>query len=454
VPASQSKPELVISSIAGMLLTMKENLSRRAFLQTGVLACPFLFIPRLRAVDQWEANEVIQKSRRAALAVLKPSAAQLDRGLKLHAESLIFDTYSFAPRCAVDGEALAKMAKENASAIEIQDARERMMMVRCVDNAGEREEFTQAWKASGVTCVFQNAGEEGQAPLRLIKRLANFTYVTDHLKGFLNKAATPADIEAAKKAGQHCLYFTGNGVPLTQQWISVPDELRYLMVFRNLGMRMLHLTYNRRNMIGDGCAEPGNAGLSDFGKSVIKEMNRLGVIPDCAHSGWQTSFEAAKTSGKPVVASHSCAADLHKHIRGKPDKVLKAIADTDGLTGIACIPSFLGNPGDINAFLNHIDHVVKVTNINHVGIGTDTTYFSRNQSKEAAKIPKLPRSRTAWRYFWPPGSLRPQPQARLSIAWTNWPLFTVGLVQRGYKDEEIRKIIGGNMMRVCRESLA
>ncbi len=422
-------------------------------MQTASLATPFLFLPKLRAAESWETNEAIQKHRRAALSVLKPTKAQLDRGLKLHAESLVFDTYGFAPRCAVDGEALAKLAAENASAIEIKDARERMMMIRCVDNATEREEFKQAWKAAGVTCIFQNAGEEGQAPLRLIKRLANFTYVTDHLKGFLNKAATPTDIIAAKEAGQHCLYLTGNGVPLTQQWISVPDELRYLMVFKNLGMRMLHLTYNRRNMIGDGCAEPGNAGLSDFGKSVIKEMNRLGVIPDCAHSGWQTSLEAARISGKPVLASHSCAADLHKHIRGKPDKVLKAIADTGGLTGIACIPSFLGNPGDINAFLNHIDHVIKTTNINHVGIGSDVAYMSRNQATEAAKIPKLPRTRTAWRYFWPAGSLRPQPQARLSIAWTNWPLFTVGLVQRGYKDEEIRKIIGGNMMRVCRDSL-
>ena len=433
---------------------MRRNSTRRTFLKAGALAAPFLFLPRLRAAESWESNEVIQKNRRAALAELKPTAAQLDRGLKLHAESLVFDTYGFAPRCAVDGAALARLAEANASVMEIKDARERMMMVRCVDNAAEREEFTQAWKASGVTCIFQNAGEEGQDPMRLIKRLSNFTYLTDHLKGFLNKASVPQEIEAAKKAGQHCLYFTGNGVPLTQQWISVPDELRYLMVFRNLGMRMLHLTYNRRNMIGDGCAEPGNAGLSDFGKTVVKEMNRLGVIPDCAHSGWQTSLETAQSSSKPVVASHSAAADLHQHIRGKPDNVLKAIADTGGLTGIACIPSFLGNPGNLSAFLNHIDHVVKVAGINHVGIGTDTTYTSRNQAAESAKIPKLPRARTPWRYFWPAGSLRPQPQARLSIAWTNWPLFTVGLVQRGYKDDEIRKIIGGNMMRICRESLA
>ena len=198
--------------------------SRRSFLQSSTLAAPFLFLPKLRAAEPWEANEIIQKHRRAALAVLKPTKMQLDRGLKLHAESMVFDTYGFAPRCAVDGAAIAKLAAENASAIEIKDARERMMMIRCVDNAAEREEFKQAWKAAGVTCIFQNAGEEGQAPLRLIKRLANFTYVTDHLKGFLNKAATPADIIAAKEAGQHCLYLPGNGVPLPQRWISVPDE--------------------------------------------------------------------------------------------------------------------------------------------------------------------------------------------------------------------------------------
>ena len=432
---------------------MQTHLSRRRLIQSAAFAAPFLFLPRLRGKEAWEENEVIQKHRRAALAVLKPTAAQLDRGLKLHAESLVFDTYGFAPQCAVDGAALAKLVAEDASLIELKDARERMMMTRCVEDAAELAEFKQAWRATGVTCIFQNAGEEGQAPLRLIKRLANFTYLTDHLKGFLNKAATPADIEAAKKAGQHCLYFTGNGVPLTQQWISVPDELRYLTVFKNLGMRMLHLTYNRRNMIGDGCAEPGNAGLSDFGVSAIKEMNRIGVIPDCAHSGWRTSLESAKASTKPVVASHSCAADLFRHIRGKPDAVLKAIADTGGLTGIACIPSFLGNPGNIDAFLNHIGHVAKVAGINHVGIGTDVTYRSRNQAAESAKVPRTQRGRTAWRYFWPAGSLRPQPQARLSIAWTNWPLFTVGLVQRGYKDDDIRKIIGGNMMRVCRDSL-
>ena len=111
---------------------------------------------------------------------------------------------------------------------------------------------------------------------------------------FVTKAAVPEEIVVARKSGKHCLYFSGNGVPLTQQWNSVEDELRYIRIFFQLGIRIMHLTYNRRNMIGDGCAEPANAGFSDFGRAVIAEMNRVGVIPDCAHSGWQTSLEAAK----------------------------------------------------------------------------------------------------------------------------------------------------------------
>ena len=181
-----------------------------------------------------------------------------------------------------------------------------MNMTRCVSDPGELREYMDAWRASGVTCIFQNAGEEGQDPMRLIKRLARFTYVTDHLRDQVSKASTPDDVEAAKANGRHCLYLTGNGVPLTQDWLSVPDELRYLRIFYQLGIRMMHLTYQRRNMIGDGCAEKANGGLSDFGRSVIAEMNRVGVIPDCAHSGWQTSLEAAQISSRPVVAA-TCA---------------------------------------------------------------------------------------------------------------------------------------------------
>lgn len=196
-------------------------------------------------------NDTIHRAREIAIDILKPSAKELEHGFELHANSLVFDTYGFAPRAALDGDALREAAEAGASDIELQDLREEMTMPRFVTNDAERAEFIQAWQASGVTCIFQNAGEESQAPLTLLKRLARFTYATDMLRDFMAKAATPDDIVAAKEQGRRCLYLTGNGVPLTQQWVSVEDELRYLSVFFQLGIRMMHL--NRSCWHRHGC---------------------------------------------------------------------------------------------------------------------------------------------------------------------------------------------------------
>lgn len=398
-------------------------------------------------------NPPTQHAREVALSLLKPSAAELERGLDLHAQSVVFDAYGFAPRAAVDGAALAELVKQRCSYLEYKDAREDMSMTGCVSDPAEQAEFLDAWRASGVTCIFQNAGEEGQGVMMLLKRLSRFTYMTDMMKEFCSKAATPDDVVAAKEAGRNCLYLTGNGVPLTEQWESVQGELRYLRVFFELGIRMMHLTYNRRNMIGDGCAEKANGGLSDFGRTVIAEMNRVGVIADCAHSGWQTSLEAAQISTKPMVASHSTCGGIYPHIRSKPDEVIKAIANTGGYIGICCIPRFLRGAGDINAFLDHIDYVVKKFGADHVAIGTDVAYSSQNSGEENRKVGTAPRQRTRFASLWPADDYKTTPSATQSLAWTNWPLFTVGLVQRGHSDEVIQKIIGGNVMRVARAAL-
>ncbi|WP_442511148.1 dipeptidase [Novipirellula sp. SH528] len=398
-------------------------------------------------------NPKIDKSREVALGLLKPSTAELERGLRLHAESIVFDAYGFGPRAAIDGAEFAARAEAGASAEELKDLREEMTMTRFVTDPVEQQEFRDAWRASGVTCVFNNAGEEGQDPLRLIKRLARHTYATDLMRGFVSKAAVPSDVTAAKQEGRHCYYFTGNGVPLAQQWLSVEDELRYVRIFHQLGIRMMHLTYQRRNMIGDGCGEKSNAGLSDFGHRAIAEMNRVGVIPDCAHSGWQTSLEAAKSSSRPVVASHSTCEALYSHFRSKPDNVIKAIVDSGGYIGICCIPRYLGGDGNINALLDHIDYVIKKFGPDAVAIGTDVSYTSQASVAEQAKVPKRSRQREEFRMLWPKDNFKTTADMNESVAWTNWPLYTVGLVQRGHSDEVIRKVIGGNVMRVLEQSM-
>ncbi|HPA19710.1 MAG TPA: membrane dipeptidase [Verrucomicrobiae bacterium] len=455
-----------------LMTTRDHRATRRQFLRTssglaalGAASGLNIHVPRAAAATDASPlsppNERIQKAREVALSVLKPSQKDIDHGMELHAGSLVFESYGFAPRCAVDGDAFRAAVDAGASDAELVDLREEMSMTRGATDAAERKEFLEAFRAAGVTCIFQNAGEEGNDPLRLIKRLARFTFTTDMLREELFKVVRPDDIVAAKKQGRLCLCFSGNGVPLAQRWNNVRDELGFIRIFHQLGIRMMHVTYNRRNPLGDGCGEENDGGLSDFGHAAIEEMNRVGVIVDVAHSGWRTSLEAAKASKKPMVASHTTAAALYRHFRGKPDEVIRAICDTGGLVGICCIPRFLGGAGDIGVFLDHIGHVVKNFGAEHVAIGCDTSYASRNDEAERKKVPKRADGRSAlsvqgarWEHLWPAESAKPAPHAEASLAWTNWPLFTVGMVQRGLKDDDIRKILGENMLRVARENFS
>jgi len=441
--------------------------TRRTFLKAA--AALSVAVAPLRAADVFvpnpdarsplaPPNDKIRLARAAGLAALKPTAQQLERGVALHAESLVCEPYGFSPRCAVDGAAFEAAVVAGASDRELQDLREEMMMTRSVTDSRERKEYLDAFRASGMTCVFQNAGEEGNDPVRLLKRLARYTFVADLLRPELFKAVHPDDIAAAKKDGKLCLYLTTNGVPLPQRWDTVRDELGLIRVFFQAGVRAMHLTYNRRNPIGDGAGEARDGGLSDFGQAAIKEMNRVGVIVDVAHSGWRTAAEAAKASGKPVMASHTACAGLYHHIRAKPDDVLKAVCDTGGLFGICAIPRFLGGAGDIRVMLDHLDYAIKKFGPEHVAIATDVAYVSRFEDEERKKVTRrggvsplaIPASR--WEQLWPPGEFAaaPAPQAVLTTAWTNWPLFTVGLVQRGHSDQTIRQVIGENALRVAR----
>jgi membrane dipeptidase len=435
---------------------MSTSLSRRHLLRSlplGALFSHFQIHARSQeSTHPWiTGNPSIDKPRQIALDLLKPTQAQIEHAWELHFGSVVFESYGFAPRCAIDAEAMNQTIGSGASATEVSDLREAMSMNRNATHERERKEFLDAFHAAGVTCIFQNTGEEGNDPMRLIKRLAHFTKATDALKPVLSKVTTAEEITTLKKAGHVGLCFTTNGVPLLMNWESVRDELRFVRIFHELGTRMMHLTYNRRNPIGDGAGEPHDGGLSDFGQATIAEMNRIGVIVDVAHSGWKTAHAAAKASAKPMVASHTSCASLYQHFRGKPDETIKAICDTDGLIGICCIPRFLGGKGDIHAFLDHLDHLIRKFGPRHAAIGCDVAYTSRFDKEERARLQKAPGgSADRWEHLWPKDDYVTTLQAEQSLAWTNWPLFTLGLIMRGHSDDTIRQVIGTNMLRILK----
>ena len=401
-------------------------------------------------------TEKMQYWRRLALERLKPSEKELEHGLELHRESFVFDAYGFMPSGGGKCPRLEQLIKEHAGRDEIILAYEEFVKNSCFDNdPAMRRLLAQAWEFSGVDCNFQNSGQEGNSIAGLLARLSFHTYLSDSMPELYERAVYPSQLEGIRKRGHRALYMTTNGVPVPEHLVSPHEALSHIGIFAKLGVRMMHLTYNRRNLIGDGCAEKSDAGLSDFGRMVIAEMNRTGVIPDVAHSGLKTSYDAAVCSRRPVVASHTVAGALSTHYRGKSDEVIEAIKKSGGYVGICAFSAFLQRSRDINAFLDHIDYVARKFGADHVAIGTDNGISLAPVDLSGLSLPP---GRPIWEQYWRDREKDLSCEGlteedSLTLAWTNWPLFTVGLVQRGYSDEEIKKIIGGNVLRVCCETL-
>ena len=391
--------------------------------------------------------------RQAALDVLRPSEKELRHGLELHRESLVFDAYGFMPTCRNGRSSrIEAMVAAGADRDEVGAAQEAFGSVECFEDPEILRRLREAWEFSGVDATFQNSGREGNDIEILLNRLSCYTFMIDRHPELYERAVFPGQLPGIRERGRRAMYFTTNGVPLPSHLTSSEAALGGIEVFARLGVRMMHLTYNRRNLIGDGCAESADAGLSDFGRAVIAEMNRVGVIPDVAHSGQRTSLEAARVSKKPVVASHAVAGHFSTHYRAKNDEVIAAVKDSGGFVGICGHPPFLQGSMDLAAMLDHIEYIARKFGADHVAVGTD------NGVPLGADRPALPGrpGRPVWESYWPaPGAgyeLMSKAQYD-SVNFLNWPMYTVGLVQRGFTDEEIRKIIGGNVLRVMTETI-
>lgn len=406
-------------------------------------------------MDLAEEKQAIERARAGALEILKPTPAQLEHGLELHAASPVVESYGLGLHAPWESEAIQALVEAGASAEEARMRGLEMALTRWALKAPLRRLYRLAREEAGVTCIFQNAGVEGNDALAMLQRLAHHSFVVDAMPECLVRVFSVKDILRAHAEGKFATCLTTNGLPLTGACRSVEEELLQLTLFAHLGVRMMHLTYNRRNLLGDGCGESSDAGLSDFGRRAIAEMNRLGMIVDIAHSGWKTGAEAAEVSEKPVLISHSAVWELNQHIRCKPESLIRQVVDKGGAMGITNLPAFLGGSGDISAMLDHIEHVARKFGVGAVTIGTDLAYRPSAHAKSMEGI-KLPASRANWESLWPTGSRAYQPQwtkpeQLQSMAWTNWPLFTVGLVQRGFCDEDIQAMIGGNMLRIAGE---
>jgi len=389
------------------------------------------------------------------LDVLNPSESQLQHGLELHRDALALDTFGFLPRVWTDDS----ISKHNV--LIDQNLGGRVAHLRSVwiqqaaaanDANGEGgKQFRAALAASGLNGMVQTVGAAtipGMNDLESdIAAMSGFTHTCRAFRDCMFQAGSARELHEGKDQRRFGIVWSANSPPLPNRMMDADDELFRINIWHQLGFRLCHLTYNRRNAVADGGSE--DAGLSLFGREVIAEFNRVGMIVDVPHSSKRTVLEAAKVSTKPVMSSHAGCHSLFQHHRNRTDEEIKAIAETDGVVGIVGLPSFLGDDANLNTLLDHVMHAVNLVGARHVAIGTDNLC----STERPASVRPLPTG--AFQPRWPGGwkgekfaKGDPNEPRTGSLAWTNWPLFTVGMLMRGLSDQDIRQILGLNLLRV------
>lgn len=233
---------------------------------------------------------------------------------------------------------------------------------------------------------------------------------------------------------------------------SVDDRnLRKLRFFHDLGLRVLQLTHNERNGIGDTFREKNDAGLSRLGEQVVTEMNALGMLVDLSHCSDRTTLEAIALSTRPVAVTHAGCRALYPTLRNKGDDVLRALAAKGGYFGVYNMTLWLTDKDQagVDDVLDHIDHAVQVGGIELAGFGSDgqpladpTPPAARLQGMQgyARRNLGLPAAETIPKHVLAEELNTPR---RLEVLAT-------GLARRGYKDDAIEKVLGGNFARVFR----
>ncbi len=297
-------------------------------------------------------------------------------------------------------------------------------------------------KASGVTAMNATlATWENFA--RTMDTIAAWRHRFDQRPNQLTQVRTVDDIHAAKRTRKL-------GVILGwQNATPIENDLDRLALFHGLGVLIIQLTFHERNLLGNGCFERRDDGLSNFGVDAVHEMNRLGILIDLSHAGDRTTLEAIDLSQQPVACTHANARSWCDHKRNKTDEALTKLAERGGVAGATCFNSFLrwGMDSTIEDFVDAIDDLVQRIGIDHVGIGTDFTqdqpqsFWNFIGSQQGTKLPSTfydPSNRREGVVMTPKGLETPDRLPDLAVALTN----------RGYERGDVVKILGGNWLRL------
>ena len=330
-----------------------------------------------------------------------------------------------------------------------------------------RRQYLDFWEEAGVTIgssTYAGPHPPDGAFETAVGALGQGRATVDAMGEAVRLVLTADDLEQVYKDRVRGIIFD------FQDTTAIGGDLDRLDLFHDMGLRIVQLTYNLRNLVGDGCTERYKTGLTYFGIEVVERLNELKMMVDVSHCSQQVGWDAIKFSRSPVIVTHSTSNAVCYHDRGKDDDLAKAVADNGGFFGVAAIAGFIRD--DTNAtlddFADHVEHLVDVMGIDHVGVGSDkcgpgpgtetmfefppelgpfSTSFLFDADADARARP----NGFYWLGFRPEHRLSDQHRMPDFDQPTDWPNITAKLAERGFNEDELRKLLGLNFLRVFRD---
>ncbi len=312
-----------------------------------------------------------------------------------------------------------------------------ILVVNGLDASEFDEGLIRSMRAGGIDVNLVTGLRDGVRPLTSLAS-PHLHFIREHTDE-LAHAASVADIERARSAGKIAIVFGW------QRADYIGEDESALVGFHSMGLRSSGLVYNVGCYIGSGCVDPLQGALSHFGVRVAQALQDLRIVVDIGgHCSEATSFDALRVAKGPVVCSHTNPRALRDNPRAMTDGLFKAIADTGGVIGITAFNYFLVPQGraTIQHYLDHVEYTVKLVGADHVGLGLDQIIGRQIHGPvDQRKFPPeaYPPRYEDWIY----------PEELTDFAGV--PLITAGLFDRGFKPEEVEKIMGLNWLRVWRE---
>jgi membrane dipeptidase len=290
----------------------------------------------------------------------------------------------------------------------------------------------QLWKDAGVHYLSINVGYDVMDWRDTLKALAYIRRWILQAPGY-RQVSGVADIAAAKAAGELAVAFDLEGMN------ALDGSLDMVELYHSLGVRQMLFAYNRNNLAGGGCHD-SDVGLTGFGRAVVGEMNRLGMVVDLSHCAYRTTMEALELSSAPCVFSHSNPRALHDHERNIRDDQAKACAARGGVIGVNGIGIFLGdNDTRTTTLAEHVDYLVQLIGPAHVGIGLDYAFETEDAGLAALLATKQD--------YWPK---RQYDYARVDCVHPRQIAeLAEELLRRQYRESDVSAILGGNFHRIA-----